>query len=234
MCAQLGSLEMANRAVWRLRSHPRGLTTNTFGSCFEICSIENDKFSIAAPAPRLNLPQTHRKSTTRGASPFVYHYNIVDSKNIDKDVSEWSQRYFPNSFVMARMQIRLAADERTVARLKGFVECFCKQRDLQRTVSNVVMLSVDEIVSNIILHGYRRQAGEISIALHFDGQAIAVVIEDAGKPFDPTKAEARATGGMLASRREGGLGLLLVKALMDDVKYQRAGAINRLTLIKRI
>ena len=135
---------------------------------------------------------------------------------------------------MARVQMRLAADERTVARLKNLVECFCKQYELPRTVSSVVMLSVDEIVSNVILHGYGHHLGKLSIALHYDGQAFSVIIEDAGKPFDPTKAAARATAGTLASRREGGLGLLLVKNLMDDVKYQRAGAINRLKLIKRI
>ena len=124
------------------------------------------------------------------------------------------------------------ATMKTRTRLKNLVECFGKQYELPRTVSRLVMLSVDEIVSNIILHGYGHQLGKLSIALHYDGQAFSVIIEDAGKPFDLTKAAARATAGTLASRREGGLGLLLVKNLMDDVKYQRAGAINRLKLIK--
>src|SRR5262245_8067943 len=119
--------------------------------------------------------------------------------------------------------MRLATDERTVARSKSFVDCTCKQHDLPRTVSSVVMLSVDEIVMNDILHGYGHQAGEISIVLHFDGRSFAVVIEDAGKPFDPIKAEARTTADTLASRRESGLGLLLVRTLMDDIRYQRAG-----------
>ena len=60
-----------------------------------------------------------------------------------------------------------------------------------------------------------------------------MVIEDGGKAFDLTEG-GPATGGTLASRREGGLGLLLVKNMMDDIKYQRAGAINRLKLVKRI
>jgi serine/threonine-protein kinase RsbW len=133
---------------------------------------------------------------------------------------------------MTCAQMRLPADERTVGRLKNLVECFCKQYGLPRTVSTVVMLSLDEIVSNIILHGYGPWSDHLSIALHYDGRAFSVVIEDAGKPFDPTKAAAPATGGTLASRREGGLGLLLVKNLMDEITYQRAGAINRLKLVK--
>jgi serine/threonine-protein kinase RsbW len=135
---------------------------------------------------------------------------------------------------MTRAQMRLPADERTVARLRYLVECFCKEHGLPRTVSNVVMLSLDEIVSNILLHGYGGRPGQLSIALHFDGRAFSVVIEDAGKPFDMMKAAAPVTGGTLASRREGGLGLLLVKKLMDEITYQRAGAINRLKLVKRL
>ena len=60
------------------------------------------------------------------------------------------------------------------------------------------------------------------------------MIEDGGKPFDPTQAVTPHTDGTLASRREGGLGLLLVKNLMNDITYQRAGAINRLKLVKRL
>jgi anti-sigma regulatory factor (Ser/Thr protein kinase) len=130
--------------------------------------------------------------------------------------------------------MRLSADERAVARLKYLVECFCKEHGLPRTLSHVVMLSLDEIVNNIILHGYGGRPGQLSIALNFDGRACSVVIEDAGKPFDVTKAVAPVNGGALASRREGGLGLLLVKNLMDDVTYEREGAINRLTLVKRL
>jgi anti-sigma regulatory factor (Ser/Thr protein kinase) len=135
---------------------------------------------------------------------------------------------------MARAQIRLAADERTIARVTSWIEHFCEQHRLSRNVTNVVRLSLEEIVSNIVLHGYERQPGQLSIELHYDRRAFSIVIEDGGKPFDPTLAASSPTGGTLASCREGGLGLLLVKSLMDDIMYQRAGAINRLELVKRL
>jgi len=135
---------------------------------------------------------------------------------------------------MARAQIRLAVDERTVTRVTGWIERFCGQQQLPRAVTNAVTLSLEEVVSNIVVHGYERQPGKLSIVLHYDRRAFSVVIEDGGKPFDPTQAEAPSLGGTLASRREGSLGLLFVKTLMDDVTYQRAGAINRLKLMKRL
>jgi anti-sigma regulatory factor (Ser/Thr protein kinase) len=75
---------------------------------------------------------------------------------------------------------------------------------------------------------------QISIELHYDRRALSVVVEDGGKPFDPTQAVTPHTDGTLASRREGGLGLPLINGVMDDVTYQRAGTINRLQLVKHL
>ena len=131
-----------------------------------------------------------------------------------------------------RARIRLAADEQAVGRAIGWVERFCKHHQLSREVTDVVCLSIEEVVSNIVAHGYERQPGRLSIELHYDRRALSVVIEDGGKPFDPTQAVTPHIDGMLASRREGGFGLLLIKDLMDDIMYQRAGTINRLKLVK--
>jgi serine/threonine-protein kinase RsbW len=135
---------------------------------------------------------------------------------------------------MARAQIRMAADERAVARVTGWVERFCNHHQLPRAVTDVICLSLEEVISNIVEHGYQRQPGRLSIELHYDHQAFSVVIEDGGKPFDPTQAVTPHTDGTLASRREGGFGLPLVNGLMDDIVYQRAGAVNRLKLVKHL
>ena len=135
---------------------------------------------------------------------------------------------------MARARTRLAADERAVARAIGWVERFCNRHQLSRAVTDIVCLSLEEVVSNIVEHGYERQPGRLSIELHYDRRALSVVIEDGGKPFDPTQAVTLPTDGTLASRREGGFGLLLINGVMDDITYQRAGTINRLTLVKHL
>jgi anti-sigma regulatory factor (Ser/Thr protein kinase) len=91
---------------------------------------------------------------------------------------------------------------------------------------------LEEVVSNIVEHGYERQPGTFSIELHYDHRALSVVIEEGGKLFDPIQAAIPHDDGKLASRREGGFGLRLVKGLMDDMVYQRAGTLNRLKLVK--
>ena len=133
---------------------------------------------------------------------------------------------------MAHARIRLAADERAVARVTSWLESFCNRHRLSRAVTDVVCLSLEEVVSNIVEHGYERQPGRFSIELHCDDRALSAMIEDQGKPFDPMQAAIPHDDGTLASRREGGFGLRLVRGLMDDVVYQRAGAMNRLKLVK--
>jgi serine/threonine-protein kinase RsbW len=135
---------------------------------------------------------------------------------------------------MARARLQLAANEHTVARVTVWTERFCTKQRLSRAVINLVSLSLEEIVSNIIVHGYDRLPGNLSIELHYDRGVLSIVIEDKGKPFDPTQAQKPPKGDTLMSRSEGGIGLLLVKKLMDDIRYQRAGATNRLKLVKRL
>src|SRR5271166_1033585 len=125
---------------------------------------------------------------------------------------------------MARARLQLAANEHTVARVTGWTVRFCTKQRLSRAVINLVSLSLEEIVTNIVVHGYDRQPGNLSIELHYDRGVFSIVIEDKGKPFDPTQAQKPPKGDTLMSRSEGGIGLLLVKKLMDDIRYQRAGA----------
>jgi len=135
---------------------------------------------------------------------------------------------------MARARLRLLADEHAGAKMKMLVERFCKRHGLSKAVTNAVNLSLDEIVSNIVVHGYLRKPGRLSIDLRYDRRTFSIMVEDRGQPFDPTRAKATPMRGTLATRRPGGLGLLFVKNLMDDISYQRAGATNRLQLVKRL
>jgi serine/threonine-protein kinase RsbW len=135
---------------------------------------------------------------------------------------------------MTRDRIRLVADEGAVARVMDWVERFCTHHQLSPAVTDVVCLCLEEVVSNIVEHGYERQPGTLSIELQYDRRAFSAVVEDEGEPFDPTRAIPPPADETLASRREGGFGLQLVKGLMDDVTYQRTGPTNRLKLVKHL
>lgn len=88
---------------------------------------------------------------------------------------------------------------------------------------------------NVIDYAYPEGTeGEITISIMTDGETLHCQIKDAGRAFDPT-AEERADTTLSAEERQiGGLGILLVRELMDTINYERVDGQNVLPLTKRL
>jgi serine/threonine-protein kinase RsbW len=96
-----------------------------------------------------------------------------------------------------------------------------------------LQLAVEESVANTILHGYRGATGEVTLIIHARPDSVQVRIEDHAPPFDPLSLPDPDRGSDLATRRNGGLGIFLMRQVMDEVTYEYAGGANILTLVKR-
>ncbi len=94
-------------------------------------------------------------------------------------------------------------------------------------------LVTEEICTNIIRHAYLYSPGEITIKVSLFSDRLALTIIDQGKQFDPTKLEDSTLEQQVQTQRKGGLGLRLMKKLMDEVDYKYENKQNQLTLIKR-
>lgn len=96
-----------------------------------------------------------------------------------------------------------------------------------------VILAVDEAVTNIIVHGYRGRAGTIKIAMQRKGDALVVRLGDLAAPFDPHSVPPPDLSLSLEERPIGGMGIYMMKKLVDRVIYCAApqGG-NELTLVK--
>jgi len=99
-----------------------------------------------------------------------------------------------------------------------------------------INLVLEEMVTNIIFYAYDdEKQHEIVIDVKKEKQMITIHVHDDGKPFDPSKfAEPDDLEKPLEERKIGGLGIYLVRKLMDDVEYQRKGNMNILTLSKKL
>ena len=97
-----------------------------------------------------------------------------------------------------------------------------------------VNMSMDEIITNIISYGYEDDAQhQILVEITRDRNSISILIEDDGKAFNPlADAPEPDMESSLEDRRVGGLGIHLVKTVMDDVTYSWRGGRNRLTMKK--
>ena len=99
-----------------------------------------------------------------------------------------------------------------------------------------INLSLDELVTNIVIHAPKQPPPpeEIVIRLSTEKDEVCAEVEDNGSAFNPLDLPAPDIGLPLPERSQGGLGIHLVRTLMDQVQYQRVDGRNRLRLSKQI
>jgi serine/threonine-protein kinase RsbW len=96
-----------------------------------------------------------------------------------------------------------------------------------------VQLATDEAVTNAILHGYDGKEGEVHVIAEADDKEVVVTVEDSAPEFDPVLFESRDVSLDGDDRPIGGLGLILIRNVMDEVKYRREDGKNIFTMMKR-
>ncbi|HNZ14603.1 MAG TPA: ATP-binding protein [Anaerolineaceae bacterium] len=97
-----------------------------------------------------------------------------------------------------------------------------------------IELATDEACANIIDHAYcGENMGSIHLFIETTDKEIKIVLEDAGKPFEPAEVLPPDLESPLEIRAERGLGVFLIKTLMDEVTFENPEpGLNRLTMIK--
>ena len=96
-------------------------------------------------------------------------------------------------------------------------------------------LALEEAATNVIMYAYPDGAyGSVELSCVKDGGALRFTLTDTGKPFDPTARPEVDINAGVEERAIGGLGIHLVKNIMDSVSYSREDGKNILTMIKNI
>lgn len=120
-------------------------------------------------------------------------------------------------------------------RLNASVDSFAQVNDWPEDFLFAVKLVLEEIVINVMSYG----AGgggvpQVLVRLDQDSAQLEMHIDDNGIAFDPLQREAPDLDASLEDRPIGGLGVYLVRQLMDSVSYRRDGDWNRLTVSKAL
>ena len=97
-------------------------------------------------------------------------------------------------------------------------------------------LALEEVLVNVVNYAYEGKEGTVDISYDIsnDNKSIKVIIKDKGKAFDPTKAEDPPLEGTAKERKIGGLGIYIVKNIVDDIKYSRIDNQNVLEIVKSL
>ena len=132
----------------------------------------------------------------------------------------------------ATLCLTLVNDLRQVSLLSGFVDRIRKENDLAPALAARIHLALEEAVSNVIMYAYPEgTAGNMVLDAVRDGNRLRFTLVDRGKAFDPTAAPEANLEAPLEERLVGGLGIHLVRSIMDSISYSRLDGKNVLTMI---
>ena len=117
------------------------------------------------------------------------------------------------------------------AEVNAWFDEFAQTNGLDKKLSRKIYLVVDDLLSNIIRYAYPdADTGQVETRLQIKDGELRITLIDDGVAFDPLSAEQPDVDASLDERDIGGLGIFLVRELMDQVTYQRQGDRNLLTL----
>ena len=131
--------------------------------------------------------------------------------------------------------LTLPNDVQTVPQLAEFVEEVCETTGLDMGTAMKMNLAIEEAVVNVMNYAYPAgEEGTVTIDAKADGTTLTFVIIDNGTPFDPTAKGEVDTTLSAEERGIGGLGIHLIRQLMDSINYERNNGRNVLTLVKKL
>ena len=137
----------------------------------------------------------------------------------------WSRRRIVRLRVPARLE--------TIRTVMRVAEDLARQAHLDDQAIFHCRLALDEACVNIIRHSYANNSfGEIDVRFKIGRGAITISLTDFGEPYDPSRVYTPPGRSSLGEAMPGGLGLHLIKSVMDDVQYRTGSGRNRLVMVK--
>jgi serine/threonine-protein kinase RsbW len=132
--------------------------------------------------------------------------------------------------------LKVPSSTENLALIREFVGSVGMQAGLDQKDVGKLELAVDEACANVIEHAYGHDiTKEVIIRASVDEETLKINVEDTGRGFDPSSVEQEELEQMINKRRTGGLGMRLMKTLMDEVHYEiEPGKKNELHMMKRL
>ena len=116
-----------------------------------------------------------------------------------------------------------------------YLEDFGQKIGLSKKLIFEINLSLDELFTNIISYGFKDEDEHIiKVTITPQNEELGLHIEDDGIPFNPIDFETPDVAGSVENCNIGGLGIHIMRKLMDEICYQRCGDKNVLTLKKTL
>lgn len=131
--------------------------------------------------------------------------------------------------------ITLPNDVQTIPKLAGFTDAVCEAANLDMDMCMRMNLAIEEAVVNVMKYAYPKGVrGMVNIDATIGDKGLMFVISDSGTPFDPTTQAEVDTTLSAKERSIGGLGIHIIRQIMDNINYEYIDGRNVLTLLKKL
>jgi serine/threonine-protein kinase RsbW len=131
-------------------------------------------------------------------------------------------------------RISVASDAAQLPVLTRFLEEFWSAAELPPAESIPFELALEEVFMNVVMHGSPGTATQVEVSVIMCDGRLTLMVESDGPAFDPLRLPAPDVAASLEERKVGGLGVFLVRQMMEAVSYQRVAARNQLRMTKRL
>lgn len=170
-----------------------------------------------------------------GSMAEAVHQFVGDAEQSD-DLTMMAIQYIKQQHdVKLRKSIVLPNDVEEVSKLTAFVEEVCEAMGFDGALTAQLTLAIEEAVVNVMKYAYPPQKrGDVTIEAQSNDLRLKFTIIDSGMPFDPTVRAEVDTTLSAEDRPIGGLGIHLVRKIMDSINYERVDSLNVLTLRKKL
>lgn len=133
------------------------------------------------------------------------------------------------------LNITFNNDITEISRLAGFIDEVAEKFSLPMDMVFSLNLVLEEAVTNVIMYAYPKEEHEfIYLSADIQDGSLVFVLTDSGKEFDPTLMPDADITLSAEDRQIGGLGIFLIRQIMNEVKYERIDNKNVLTLEKKL
>ena len=139
------------------------------------------------------------------------------------------------SSAMNDLSIRMKNDLAELETVNQALEEYSELHQLPAGALNAVSLALDEIITNLVSYGYQdHEEHYIDIRVSLARGQLSLIVEDNGVAFNPLETDSPDTSSALEDRPVGGLGIHLVRSVMDEVAYNYRNERNCLTMTKKL
>lgn len=134
-----------------------------------------------------------------------------------------------------KYSISVQASTEHLAEVRNFVAKHAREFGFKKQDVADIRLAVDEAYTNIIKHAYKNDGNKsVDIELGYNSDTFWVTLMDTGDAFDPRNYSKPDVRQKIKEKKRGGVGVYLIRKLMDDVEYNTKGSVNEIRMTKKL